>query len=210
MEIPLPDWRAPERPEDVHPLMPPGTYAVDPRGVSTRPHGTVVVNPADAVGLREHDDAMRLSGCCRRDGLDGPNQLCASCGAEVATLQDDCWVDWSTLRFESTAVLHAEATPTTDIHQGEQHMVDVPIAELRADLASWIARAQAGDEVVITEQGTPVARLCPVESASLVERLVRDGVLTPAKNPRTPSKSIRRIQPTPGPPISGLVGEQRR
>ncbi|WP_019877157.1 type II toxin-antitoxin system Phd/YefM family antitoxin [Sporichthya polymorpha] len=88
--------------------------------------------------------------------------------------------------------------------------MDVPISKLRADLAAWIARAQAGDEVVITDRGTPVARLCPVESASLVERLVRDGVLTPAKNPRTPSRNFKRIRPTPGPPISDAVAEQRR
>jgi hypothetical protein len=32
----------------------------------------------------------RLNGCCGFDGLDGPNQVCR-CGAEVGTLQSDCW-----------------------------------------------------------------------------------------------------------------------
>ena len=49
------------------------------------------VNPDDlceAVGLTKRRE--RLNGCCGLDGLDGPNQLCA-CGAEVGTLQTDCW-----------------------------------------------------------------------------------------------------------------------
>jgi prevent-host-death family protein len=88
--------------------------------------------------------------------------------------------------------------------------VDVPISKLRADLAAWIARAQAGEEVVITDRGTPIARLCPVESASLIDRLVREGTLTLAKRPRTPSKDIKPIRLRGGGTVSDLVREQRR
>jgi prevent-host-death family protein len=87
--------------------------------------------------------------------------------------------------------------------------VDVPISKLRSDLAAWIARAQAGEEVLITDRGTPVARICPVESASLIDRLVREGALTPAKRPRTPSKDFKRIRLRGGGTVSDLVREQR-
>ena len=49
------------------------------------------LNPADlteAVGATGTTD--RLSGCCGVAGIDGPNQVCR-CGAEIGTLQDDCW-----------------------------------------------------------------------------------------------------------------------
>ncbi|MHB8294827.1 MAG: type II toxin-antitoxin system Phd/YefM family antitoxin [Acidimicrobiales bacterium] len=38
---------------------------------------------------------------------------------------------------------------------------------MRAELSSWVDRARAGEEVVITERGTPVARLLPVGVAPL-------------------------------------------
>jgi hypothetical protein len=33
----------------------------------------------------------RLNGCCGFDGCDGPNRIC-TCGAEVGTQRDDCWM----------------------------------------------------------------------------------------------------------------------
>jgi prevent-host-death family protein len=89
--------------------------------------------------------------------------------------------------------------------------VDVSISKLRSELATWIARAQAGEEVLITDRGTPVARLCPVESSSLIDRLVREGVLTlPAKTTRTRSKDIKQVRARSGPPVSDYIGENRR
>ena len=58
------------------------------------------------------------------------------------------------------------------------------MSALRAELKSWIEKARAGEEVVITERGVPVARLSAVETADLVAGLVRDGLLTPAETER--------------------------
>ena len=49
-----------------------------------------LLNPVDLLDLPPHPDPRRNYGCCRRDGFNGPNLVCPSCGAEVATIQDDC------------------------------------------------------------------------------------------------------------------------
>lgn len=159
VEIPLPDFEIDDDADDPTPLMPRGTYAVEPApfgppyvpatrelaqlhgfsdvpippGTSARrrqrtrwgrrrehpapprvqlsdgSRGTLVINPADGLGLNPHSDHRRLNGCCALDGHDGPNQVCAGCGAEVATLKNDCWVGRTTLRFEPAAVRGAVA-----------------------------------------------------------------------------------------------------
>jgi hypothetical protein len=49
------------------------------------------VNPADLTDSVElTKDERRLIGCCGPSGLDGPNQVCR-CGAEIGTLQSDCF-----------------------------------------------------------------------------------------------------------------------
>ncbi|MFE6971296.1 type II toxin-antitoxin system Phd/YefM family antitoxin [Isoptericola sp. NPDC057653] len=62
--------------------------------------------------------------------------------------------------------------------------MEVSVSALRAELKSWIEKARAGEEVVITERGVPVARLSGVQTADLVADLVRDGLLTPAATER--------------------------
>lgn len=72
--------------------------------------------------------------------------------------------------------------------------VDVSITELRANLATWLAHAQQGVEVTITDRGTPIARLVPVGTAALVKDLTDRGVLgMPAPGPRTRATGRRRV-----------------
>jgi len=42
-------------------------------------------------------------------------------------------------------------------------VVETSVCELGQDLASWLQRVQAGNEVIVTERGRPVARLTQVE-----------------------------------------------
>jgi prevent-host-death family protein len=87
--------------------------------------------------------------------------------------------------------------------------VDVPISELRANLRTWVMRAKGGDDVVVTERGVPVARLTPVEAASVIERLERDGVLSRATQANRPqARGRRRVRAAA--PVSDLVSELRR
>ncbi|MFD0371144.1 hypothetical protein [Streptomyces sp. NPDC127114] len=84
-----------------------GTYAIDPDPYLLGNDGsgtaredlptatnTVVINPLDGQLLRPHWESSRISGCCRRDGLGGPNLLCARCGTEVGVEISDCWTEY--------------------------------------------------------------------------------------------------------------------
>jgi prevent-host-death family protein len=47
----------------------------------------------------------------------------------------------------------------------------VGVAKLKASLSAYLARVKAGQVVTVTEHGTPIARLVPVESEATDSRL---------------------------------------
>lgn len=57
----------------------------------------------------------------------------------------------------------------------------VSIATLKAHLSEYLRKAKAGEGVVVTDRGTPVARLGPLEGADALtghtEELVRAGLV---------------------------------
>jgi prevent-host-death family protein len=68
-------------------------------------------------------------------------------------------------------------------------MDTIGIRELRANLASAARRAEAGERVVVTIDGHPVAQLGPVESTDnrlTLHDLAARGLLTPARRPDRP------------------------
>jgi prevent-host-death family protein len=85
--------------------------------------------------------------------------------------------------------------------------MDVGIRELRAHLSRYIEHVKAGEQIVVTEHGTPVARLMPLNGERKIDRLIREGVVVPARS-RTgwlPEKLI----PVEG-SVSEIVIDQRR
>jgi prevent-host-death family protein len=82
----------------------------------------------------------------------------------------------------------------------------IGLRELRAGLSSFVARVKAGHTLTLTEHGRPIARLAPWEGQSTYERLMVEGVITPARRsgvvPVVPVEAIGSI--------SGLIAEQRR
>lgn len=87
--------------------------------------------------------------------------------------------------------------------------MDVAVSALRAELADWIGRVRAGEEVVITDRGIPVARLVSVDTVPLLERLTRQGVLSrPARAGRPTASGAARVRAEGS--VSDLVGDQRR
>jgi prevent-host-death family protein len=64
--------------------------------------------------------------------------------------------------------------------------VTVGLRELRENLKTFIDRAKAGEEVVITDRGRPVARIIGAEAQTTFERLVAEGRIRPALGPKTP------------------------
>ncbi len=89
--------------------------------------------------------------------------------------------------------------------------MEVPISQLRAELAAWIQRARDGEPVIVTDRGIPVVRLVGIEESSLIERLEAEGVLTPPQSPgpRADMSKRQKIVPTPGPPISDYIVAER-
>ena len=60
--------------------------------------GHTLINMADLNGTRHHPDLRRNSGCCGRDGTDGPNLLCEN-GHEIGTERSDCWMSRAAVLF---------------------------------------------------------------------------------------------------------------
>jgi len=87
--------------------------------------------------------------------------------------------------------------------------MDVPVSALRAELASWIERVRAGEEIVVTDRGIPVARLLSIDAAPLIEQLTRQGVLSkPRRLERPKASGAPRVRARGS--VAELVSEQRR
>jgi prevent-host-death family protein len=86
--------------------------------------------------------------------------------------------------------------------------VDVAVSALRAQLSDWIERVRSGEEVIVTDRGTPVARILAVGSAPDIERLIAEGVIArPAAAQRPRASGRRRVAATR--PVSDHVIRQR-
>lgn len=87
--------------------------------------------------------------------------------------------------------------------------MDVAVAELRANLAHWIDSARGGEDVVITDRGTPVARIVAVEASSFIEDLTQQGILSRPSSSLKP-RAGQAKRPRPSSSVADLVSEQRR
>lgn len=83
--------------------------------------------------------------------------------------------------------------------------MQVGIRELKADLSAWVKRAAAGEPVVVTDRGRPVARIVPVDGERTIDRLIRAGAITPALRPHGALPVPVDATGT----VSDLVAEQR-
>jgi prevent-host-death family protein len=79
--------------------------------------------------------------------------------------------------------------------------------ELRANLATALRRAAAGERVIVTESGRPVAQLGPVDApagTTMDELVARGLVVPPRRAPRDPDT----VTPTPIDIHSGMRFDQ--
>ncbi len=64
-------------------------------------------------------------------------------------------------------------------------MEAIGVRELRQHASRYLARVEAGEELLVTNNGRLVARLVPVREAERSrEALIESGVLIPASRPR--------------------------
>jgi prevent-host-death family protein len=85
-------------------------------------------------------------------------------------------------------------------------MTEVGVRALRDHLSRYLEQVQSGEELIVTERGRAIARLGPIDGERTIDRLIAEGVVTPAPQP-----ARRRTAPlrTAG-SVSDLVTEQRR
>lgn len=91
-------------------------------------------------------------------------------------------------------------------------MREVGIRELKNDTSTVVSRAEAGETIVVTRRGRPVARLSPAtEAADIppdIQRLIDEGRAT--WNGRKPRLPKRVKLAGDGPLASDYVSEGRR
>lgn len=85
--------------------------------------------------------------------------------------------------------------------------MEVGIRELRNKLSQYLERVKDGEELVVTDRGQAVARVVPVGGERTLDRLVAEGLVTPAAREGR-SRPVRRIRSRES--VSALVAEQRR
>jgi prevent-host-death family protein len=84
--------------------------------------------------------------------------------------------------------------------------MEVGVRELRNHLSRYLDRVREGDELVVTDRGHAIARVVPVEGERVLDRLITEGVVTPARRGRgrAPKPIAAKAK------VSDLVREQRR
>jgi prevent-host-death family protein len=84
--------------------------------------------------------------------------------------------------------------------------MEVGIRELRNHLSRYLDRVRDGDEVVVTDRGRAIARVVPAGGERVLDRLIAEGIVTPARQPKRQAARPINTKGT----VSDLVGEQRR
>ena len=86
--------------------------------------------------------------------------------------------------------------------------MEISVTELRKDVSAALAAVKAGDSVVVTERGVPIARIGGIDASDLLSSLVEDGLVTvPAEDravPRLPQAEAAKDA------LSSLLGRLRR
>ncbi len=84
--------------------------------------------------------------------------------------------------------------------------MEVGIRELRNKLSRYIDRVKEGEEMIVTDRGRAVAKVVPIDGDDVLERLIAEGKVIPArKNDRELPPPIKARGT-----VSDLVAEQRR
>ena len=87
------------------------------------------------------------------------------------------------------------------------------MAKVKANLSSYLKRVKAGQEVLITERGLPVAKLVPLEGQqqqkTLRAQLIRDGLLIPGRGKIRDSFLEPPPKPTGGKTLLEYLLEER-
>lgn len=87
----------------------------------------------------------------------------------------------------------------------------VPVRTFRAHAAAFLRRAEAGERIVVTVAGRPVAQLGPLDpgdAAPTIDDLAARGLIVAARRDDRPAPDLR-VDPWPGTRLDRLVAEVR-
>ncbi|MCY4422290.1 MAG: type II toxin-antitoxin system prevent-host-death family antitoxin [Acidimicrobiaceae bacterium] len=85
--------------------------------------------------------------------------------------------------------------------------MEAGIRELRDNLSKYLAAVRGGAEVVVTDHGKAFARLTALTHPRPIDRLIAEGVVTPAS---VPKRRLAGPEVVPAASVSDLVTDQRR
>lgn len=86
--------------------------------------------------------------------------------------------------------------------------MNVGVRDLRDGLSRHLSAVREGQEITVTDHGRPIARIVPIDDANGIERLIAEGLVTPAKSLKRPRPAPIKL--TGGGTVSDLIAEQRR
>lgn len=84
--------------------------------------------------------------------------------------------------------------------------MEAGVREFRDHLSRYLSVVRDGNEVTVTDHGKAVARLVPLDQPRVIDRLVSEGVISPATRNKRP-RGTPRVSATGT--VSDLVAEQR-
>ncbi len=71
--------------------------------------------------------------------------------------------------------------------------MNVGIRELKAHLSEYVGKAAAGERIIVTDRGKPVAQLSALDDQSTLQRGIEEGWITPPRR----SGGLEPITPWP-------------
>jgi len=80
------------------------------------------------------------------------------------------------------------------------------VRELRNNLSRYLERVRGGEELLVTDRGSAVARVLRVGTEQVLVRLIAEGVVTPAPQPKRRAGAPIKGTGT----VSDLIADQRR
>lgn len=92
-------------------------------------------------------------------------------------------------------------------------MISIGVRELWRYASQWIARVRAGETIVVTDRGRPVARLAPLTPSTGYDALLAGGRIQPGSG-RRPSEVLAildaELPADDGPSLSSALASLRR
>lgn len=85
--------------------------------------------------------------------------------------------------------------------------MEAGVRELRDNLSRYLTAVRAGTEVIVTDHGKAVARLIPLDEPRPIDRLIAEGLVTPARSAKS---SLTKPRVKAKGTVSDLVAEQRQ